>query len=68
MDGGDVHVSVEQPVRPIRLERVTLTMCSACLDGEGGECHAAGCAFWLNTAPYIPVRPNVESVEVLPDD
>lgn len=60
----DVGQSVS---RPIRLERVTLVMCSACLDGEGGECHTPGCAFWINRAPDIPVRPNVERAEVLPD-
>ena len=53
---------------PPHLERVTLVMCSYCLDGLSGECHTAGCAFWMNRAPDIPVRPNVESAEVLPDD
>lgn len=29
----------------------TLTICELCLDGEGGECHVPGCAFWMDDAP-----------------
>lgn len=43
-----------------QLERVTLTICSACLDGVGGECHVPGCALWMSTAPDIPIRDKVE--------
>lgn len=40
------------------LERVTgtFTICSACLDGEGGECHTPGCILWINRAPDLPIR------------
>ncbi len=37
------------------LHRVTLTLCSLCLLGEGGECHTPGCALWINRAPDIPL-------------
>ena len=37
------------------LYRVTLTLCSRCLRGEGGECHTPGCGLWLNRAPDLPL-------------
>jgi hypothetical protein len=39
----------------VSLHEVTLTMCSLCLNGEGGQCHTPGCAFWLKAAPDIPM-------------
>lgn len=39
----------------VSLHRVTLTLCSLCLNGEGGECHTPGCSFWMHAAPDIPV-------------
>jgi hypothetical protein len=38
------------------LQTVVLTLCDACLDGTGGECHTPGCALWISTAPDIPLR------------
>jgi hypothetical protein len=35
----------------IPLRRVAAWVCDLCLAGEGGECHAPGCAFWLRDAP-----------------
>lgn len=43
-----------------RLERVALTVCSRCLDGEGGECHTPGCALWMNRAPDVSIRDKAE--------
>jgi hypothetical protein len=43
------------------LERVTLTLCSLCLDGKGGECHTPGCALWINRAPDLELRSKVEA-------
>jgi len=43
------------------LERVTLTMCSLCLDGKGGECHTPGCALWMNRAPDVTLRSKIEA-------
>ena len=37
------------------LYRVSLILCGHCLNGEGGECHTAGCGFWLNRAPDLPL-------------
>lgn len=34
----------------------SFTVCSACLDGEGGECHTPGCVLWLNRAPDLSLR------------
>lgn len=34
--------------------------CKACLDGKGGECHTPGCVFWMNRAPDLPLRANLE--------
>ena len=33
-----------------------LPICSACLDGEGGECHTPGYVFWCKHAPDVPIR------------
>lgn len=38
----------------------SFTACSACLDGEGGECHTPGCVFWLMRAPDLNLRANLE--------
>jgi len=42
------------------LERVMLTLCSLCLDGNGGECHTPGCALWSSQAPDLELRSKVE--------
>lgn len=34
----------------------TIPICSACLDGEGGECHTPGCILWINRAPDLAIR------------
>lgn len=34
----------------------TVPICSACLDGEGGECHTPGCILWINRAPDLAIR------------
>lgn len=49
------------------LNLVVITLCDACLDGVGGECHTAGCALWLSTAPDLAIRdhPMVDSVRRL---
>lgn len=36
----------------------SFTICAACLDGEGGECHTPGCIMWLNRAPDLSIRDN----------
>lgn len=48
---------VADPSEPV-LQFVTGTVpiCSACLDGEGGECHTPGCILWISRAPDIAIR------------
>lgn len=45
------------------LERVVLTLCTRCIDGEAGECHTPGCALWMNRAPDVPIRDKIEATE-----
>jgi hypothetical protein len=49
------------------LNLVVLTLCDACLDGVGGECHTPGCVLWLSCAPDLAIRdhPMVDSVRRL---
>ena len=47
------------PLHGLELETVTLTLCNACLDGKGGECHTPGCALWMNRAPDVSIRDKV---------
>lgn len=35
-------------------------ICEPCLDGKGGECHTPGCVLWLNRAPDLQLRSNLE--------
>ena len=49
----------------VKLNTVVLTLCDACLDGAGGECHEPGCSMWINRAPDLPLRGS-PSVHVLP--
>ena len=37
------------------LHKVTLMICDLCLTGAGGLCHSPGCAFWLKSAPDVPL-------------
>lgn len=40
------------------LHTVTLTLCSLCLDGEGGECRVTGCALRITRGPDLSLRDN----------
>ncbi len=52
------------------LHKVVLTLCSACIDGEGGQCHVPGCALIRSAAPDISIRDScdVESIDGVPFD
>jgi hypothetical protein len=39
------------------LTTMALTVCSLCAGGTEGECHTPGCAFWMKTAPGVPLTP-----------
>jgi hypothetical protein len=30
-----------------------ISLCDACVAGEGGECHTPGCALWCKSAPDV---------------
>lgn len=47
---GYIGLIAEQP-GTVSLHRVTLTLCSLCLSGAGGECHTPGCDLWMHAAP-----------------
>jgi hypothetical protein len=53
--GGSNAALAGDPESP-SLHKVTLTLCSLCLLGEGGQCHTPGCALWLKAAPDLPLR------------
>lgn len=58
----------------IPLRHIAVTICQACIDGTGQECHTPGCALWLHRVdlpiderliedlPAHPVEPEVERV------
>jgi hypothetical protein len=32
----------------MKLKTIEITICEACLEGKGQECHTAGCAMWMH--------------------
>ena len=40
---------------PYLVEGVTLTLCSLCLNGAGGQCHTPGCALYMSAGPDLPL-------------
>lgn len=42
-----------------KLNRVTMTLCDKCLDGDGGECFVPGCSLWMVSAPDINLRERI---------
>lgn len=53
-DPGGTLEALDGPGSP-SLHKVTLTLCSLCILGEGGQCHTPGCALWIKSAPDIPL-------------
>lgn len=47
-------IADDDPESPA-LFTVTLTLCSLCLLGEGGQCHVPGCAMWMKSAADCPL-------------
>lgn len=45
----------------MKLKRVEITICEACLDGEGDECHTPGCALYLHSVD-LPIAPEMYKV------
>lgn len=47
------------------LTTMALTVCSLCAGGTEGECHVPGCAFWMKTAPGVPLRNEADDQGVI---
>lgn len=45
----------------MKLLKIIITICEACLKGEGSECHTPGCALFLH-AVDIPIGPELYRV------
>jgi hypothetical protein len=43
------------------LKKIEITICQACLDGVGSECHTPGCALWLHKVD-LSIDPNLYRV------
>lgn len=61
---------MNEPTNPplkITLKRIEITICSACLDGIGKECHTPGCALFLHSVS-LPIDSllydELETIEV----
>jgi hypothetical protein len=49
----------------MKLKRINILICEACLDGKGQECHTPGCALFLH-AVDLPIIPELyEIIEVI---
>jgi len=44
------------------LKRIVITLCEACLKGEGEECHTPGCALFLHNSPGFEIMPEAYDV------
>jgi hypothetical protein len=60
---------MSEPDEPT-LHRVVMTLCSACLDGVGEQCHTPGCALIRSRCPDLPLRDrcDIESIDGVPFD
>ena len=45
----------------MKLKRIKIIICEACLKGEGEECHTPGCAFFLHSID-LPIHPEMYEV------
>src|SRR5690606_34771936 len=46
---------------PIKIKRIAIWICEPCLNGEGQECHTAGCALFLHRVD-LPIHPEIYEV------
>lgn len=46
----------------MKLKRVIIVLCEACLNGEGEECHTPGCAMYIHDSPGFPIAPELYAV------
>jgi len=45
----------------MKIKRIEIRICEACLNGEGQECHTPGCALWLHKVD-LPIDPGLYRV------
>ena len=45
----------------MKIKRIEIDICEACLDGKGEECHTPGCALWLHRVD-LPIHPEMYKV------
>lgn len=46
----------------MKLKKIEITICEACLDGVGEECHTPGCALFLHSVD-LPIMPELYEVK-----
>ncbi len=51
----------------MKLKRIEITICEACLDGVPSECHTPGCALFLHTVD-LPIAPELYEVKAEYED
>ena len=44
------------------LKTIKITLCEACLQGLGEECHTPGCALFIHNSPGLPIYPALYEV------
>lgn len=43
----------------MKLKTIEITICEACLDGVGEECHTPGCALFIHNPPQPAIDPGL---------
>ena len=46
----------------MKVKKIEIWLCQACLNGEGKECHTAGCALFLHDSPGHAIIPELYKV------
>lgn len=46
----------------MKIKQIKISLCEACLNGEGEECHSPGCALFLHNSPGYPITPELYTV------
>lgn len=46
----------------MKIKKVQIWLCEACLNGEGEECHTPGCALFLHNSPGMPIMPELYEI------
>lgn len=43
----------------MKIKKIEIALCQACLDGKGDECHTPGCALFLHNSPGHEIMPEL---------